>query len=436
VKKDATGSNNGASWFNAFTKVQLALNEAAAGRQIWVAAGNYQPDSVYNIPGATARQRHFRLQNNLAVFGGFAGNEADTFDLSGRDLVAHETILDGDLNNNGLDDNDCYHLFFHPSGLGLSNTAILDGFTIRGANADGADPFGRGGGMYNISNSPSVRNSVFKENNALNGGGMSNSGSCSPQFYNCLFVNNSATQGGGGVYNSSGSNPAFTNCTFASNTSLTGGGIVHSGPGNTVLNNCIIWGNTATASTNPGNQFFIDQGTVTLNYTCYSDTIGDVYLSNGGTLIAGNNNITVSPMFLYAANGDFRIFGDSPCVNTGSNGFNTESIDVRGETRIQGGMIDRGAYEWTSGVDPALHLFTWTGVISTDWNTPGNWTSNAVPGPSDDVYIPDVPNDPVVNQSLSAPAACHHLTVNKTAVFTIQQDKALVVYGVFTISND
>jgi hypothetical protein len=253
VKSNATGNNDGSSWSNAFTGLQSSLDEAVAGNQVWVTGGTYLPVSTYGIPLPTSRHKHFRMKNNLGIFGGFAGIEADTCDLAERDLVTNETILSGDLNDNGTDNNDCYHLFFHPSGLGLLNTAILDGFTIRGANANGADPYARGGGMYNISNSPGVRNCIFKENYALNGGGLSNSGSCAPQFYNCLFVNNSATPGGGGVYTSSGSNPAFTNCTFAGNTALTGGGIVHSGLSNTVLNNCIIWGNTATAGTNPGN---------------------------------------------------------------------------------------------------------------------------------------------------------------------------------------
>ena len=434
VKSDATGTNNGSSWGNAFTSLKSSLDEAVAGNQIWVAAGKYLPESAYNIPAATNRHKHFRMKNNLGIFGGFAGMEADSFDLSERDLVTHETVLSGDLNNNGTDHNDCYHLFYHPAGLGLTNTAILDGFSVMGGNTDGDDPFVSGGGMYNISNSPMIRNCIFKENNAKHGGGLGNASSSSPQFVNCLIVNNTAAFSGGGIINSSASGPVFINCTLAGNSASAGGGILNSDNSDPVFDNCIIWGNRATGNGNPGNQLYIDQGAVTLNYSCYSDTTGDVYLTNGGTLIAGNNNITVSPLFIYAANGDFRIFGDSPCVNTGDNGFNTESMDVRGETRIRDGIIDRGAYEWTSGVDPALHLFTWTGAVSTDWNTPGNWTSDAVPGPSDDVYIPDVVNDPVVNQSLSAPAACNNLTINKTTVLTILQYKGLVVYGNLVIT--
>ncbi|MCX6266272.1 MAG: right-handed parallel beta-helix repeat-containing protein, partial [Bacteroidetes bacterium] len=435
VKSNASGINNGSSWNNAFTSLQPALDDAVAGNQIWVSSGKYLPSSIYDIPAPTNRSKHFRMKNNLGIFGGFAGIEADTFDLSERDLVTNETILSGDMNNNGRDDFDCYHVFYHPSGLELTHTSILDGFSVTGGNANGNDPFASGGGLYNISTSPSIRNCIFKDNWGLNGGGVGNAVSSSPELVNCLVVSDTAVNGGGGVYNSSGSCPVFINCTMTANSAQTGGGVFTSGSGAPVLNNCIIWGNSATGTGMSGKQFAIDQGTVTLNYSCYSDTTGDIYLTNGGNLIASNQNITDDPLLVRAANDDFRIFGDSPCVNTGSNGFDPEPIDVRGETRIQGGIIDRGAYEWTNGIDPASHVFTWTGAVSNDWNTPGNWTSGAVPGQTDDVYIPDVANDPVINQSSSEPATCNNLTIKSTTVLTILQEKALIVYGDLTITQ-
>jgi hypothetical protein len=173
-----------------------------------------------------------------------------------------------------------------------------------------------------------------------------------------------------------------------------------------------------------------------LNYTCYSDTTGDIYLTNGGTLNAAGNNITDNPLFIFAANGDFRIFGDSPCVNTGSNGFNTESVDVRGETRVSDGVIDRGAYEWTAGVDPANLTLTWTGLVSSDWNTAGNWEINRVPTAGDDVVIPVVTTQyPVVNEAPATPAVCNNLSITSGATVTIAAGKALMVNGNLNINT-
>ena len=39
VKHDASGTNDGSSWENAFTDMQSAFTDAVSGDQIWVAAG-------------------------------------------------------------------------------------------------------------------------------------------------------------------------------------------------------------------------------------------------------------------------------------------------------------------------------------------------------------------------------------------------------------
>lgn len=57
----------------------------------------------------------------------------------------------------------------------------------------------------------------------------------------------------------------------------------------------------------------------------------------------------------------------------------------------------------------------WTGAISTDWHTAGNWSTNSVPTAARDVVIPAAPpNQPV----LSAAAACQNLTINGGASLT------------------
>ena len=72
---------------------------------------------------------------------------------------------------------------------------------------------------------------------------------------------------------------------------------------------------------------------------------------------------------------------------------------------------------------------TWTGSLSTDWNTAGNWSSNVVPTDSDNVIVPDVTNDPIVNEDPGTPAVCYGLTIETGAVLTIAAGKALIVNG-------
>ena len=76
---------------------------------------------------------HFTLKNGVAVYGGFGGTEdPTTFNLEYRDFEINETILSGI--NPGIPFHippyRVYHVFYHPEGTNLDETAVLDGFTI------------------------------------------------------------------------------------------------------------------------------------------------------------------------------------------------------------------------------------------------------------------------------------------------------------------
>lgn len=374
VTTTGAGAKNGLNWGDAFEGLQAALNVAVSSDEIWVAAGTYKPTQDYDLGDeSNPRLYHFRMINGVAIYGGFAGTEISIGERDNYGLgEANETILSGDLNNNGYDNSDSYHVFFHPNGLGLTSSAVLDGFTIKGGNADGpshttgggmyndassptltnctftsnrADDYG--GGMYNLSSSPIITNCIFTLNETWNfGGGMYNDSS-SPTITNCLFTSNSANFGGG--MNNNSSNATLTNCTFTSNSaSENGGGLSISG--NTTLNNCIVWGNTAATT---AKQFDISDGTTTLNYCCYGNASGDVVVTSG-TFAPDGNCITTDPKFtgtFLSAVYPYSITGISPCKNAGNNTYNSETYDVRGQVRIQDVTIDMGAYEWTNGID-------------------------------------------------------------------------------------
>ena len=97
---------------------------------------------------------------------------------------------------------------------GETSATVLSGFTITGGDATGD-----GGGMYNVSSSPTVTNCSFSSNTTnRNGGGMSNVSS-SPTVTNCSFSGNHANNWGSGMSNYSDSSPTVTNCSFSGNTS-------------------------------------------------------------------------------------------------------------------------------------------------------------------------------------------------------------------------
>jgi len=74
----------------------------------------------------------------------------------------------------------------------------------------------------------------------------------------------------------------------------------------------------------------------------------------------------------------------------------------------------------------------WTGNQSTDWNIPGNWSNAVVPDGNRDIEIPDVANDPVVNQPVTNPAVCRNLLIKNGAKLTIANEKALTINGSLT----
>ncbi len=245
IDSTATPGGDGTAWATAFTDLQDALDDVVnvgTPCEIWVAAGTYTPTAEHG--GTGPRYSSFQMMNDVGIYGGFAGGETAR---SQRNWQTNATILNGDSGIPGYPLDDCYHVFYHPSGLDLNETAILDGFIITGGNADGpSDIHQEGGGMYNSSSSPTLTNCTFSSNTAnSNGGGICNSSS-SPTLTSCAFFDNTADWSGSGIYNSSSSSPILTDCNFSGNISnVHGGGICNYSYSSPTLTDCTFSGNTA-----------------------------------------------------------------------------------------------------------------------------------------------------------------------------------------------
>jgi predicted outer membrane repeat protein len=162
VNVAATGANDGSSWANAYTSLPSALTAANSGDEIWVASGTYRPTTTTN------RGVSFALKNGVGIYGGFLGTETSR---SQRDPAANVTILSGDIGTPGSSSDNSYHVVTADSTVTAS--AVLDGSTITGGNADGlpASNQDRGGGMWVNAGAPTVSHCIFTSNSASEKGG-------------------------------------------------------------------------------------------------------------------------------------------------------------------------------------------------------------------------------------------------------------------------
>lgn len=140
VKNDASGENDGGSWTDAYTDLQVALANASATDEIWVCGGTTVSPRIYKPvpppPASQDRTTSFSIPVGFKVFGGFAGTEGEE-ERHLRNEFTNLTILDGDIGTANVASDNSYHVVYFDD---LSEgTTVLSGFTIRNGNADGTD---------------------------------------------------------------------------------------------------------------------------------------------------------------------------------------------------------------------------------------------------------------------------------------------------------
>lgn len=192
-----------------------------------------------------------------------------------------------------------------------SNSASYDGGGMRGALANdctivGNTASGNGGGVYE----GTVTRCAISANTAVFGGGI-----WQATANNCLVVSNTADYGGGMCYGTA------NNCTFSDNAAdVTGGGALYG-----TANNCVLWYNAPRNVT----------GTV-CRFSCASDV---AHAANGCT--------TNEPLFANRPDGNYRVSGASACIDSGTNSYAPGVLDLDRTPRIEGPIVDMGAYEWS-----------------------------------------------------------------------------------------
>ena len=331
VDVDATGSNDGTSWANAFRDLQDALAIAGPGSEIRVAQGVYTPQSGDKTP-IFDRNATLQLRNGVTVRGGYAG--FGEIDPDARDVQAYPTVLSGDLTGNdganfGGNEENCYHVV---TGTGTNPSAVLDGFVVTAGNANGPDvdgewvPVQHGGGLYNGSGSPTVIDCVFVGNSAIgDGGGVYNYQGSNPTFVGCDFTANAAQ----GMANWFGSSPTLTDCSFTANTN---GGMQNFDACNPVLVDCRFTANRAESGFGGGMQ----------NQRGSRPTLDDcVFEANfssqrGGALyLADHSNAVLNNCTFYANQATW--FGGAVSSEVSSPTFN--NCTFRDNEAVDGGAV-------------------------------------------------------------------------------------------------
>jgi len=213
----------------------------------------------------------------------------------------------GTLNNSTLRSNSAGYYGGGASDGTLINCTLVDnwGFEHGGGASDGT-----------------LINCTLTGNSAGYYGG----GSADCMLTNCMLTDNSAGNDGGGA-----GGCTLHSCTLTGNSAFGshfGGG----GASFCALTNCIVYYNTATGR---GPNYYES----TLDYCCTTP------LPDTGT-----GNITNEPAFVDLAAGNYRLQCYSACVDAGTNqGWMAGAVDLDGNPRISGNVVDIGAYEYQCG---------------------------------------------------------------------------------------
>lgn len=384
VKPVASGNGSGSSWANASADLQAMINASSSGQQIWVAAGTYRPNRRADATATiTANNRYnaFVLKSGVKIYGNFAGTENL---LSQRVLsnTANASILSGDFSSNdsetsfGSHSENAYHVVVS---AGAVTTAELNGFTIRGGNANGSTSttisvnsqpvsIGYGGGMYCATSSPILTNLKVLRNQGTYGGGFFFISSL-PALTSSIIMGNNGTNRGGGIYNDTASANTFTNLVIAGNTSASsGGGGIYCNNAPVTLSHVTVSANNSTSAhamrlvgsnTTIRNSIIYGNSTSTVIAGSISTSSSTVTVTNSvisWTPTAGDGNLQYDPKFTNAplsntapfTVADYTLLSTSPAINIGNNTYTPSGIttDLAGNPRTYNTTTDAGAYEY------------------------------------------------------------------------------------------
>jgi len=193
-----------------------------------------------------------------------------------------------------------------------------------------------GGGISCISSSPTISNNTISKNSTTDRGGGISCNSSSPVIDNNIISENITGVAGGGI-SCWRSNPRISNNEISRNVSKgVAGGIALSYHTVGTIINCTIYRNSAEGEWHGHGGGGVFKGSYPADPTIVLNTIiwrnlpeqmyvhaanwVDITYSNIQDGWPGEGNIGADPLFVDAANGDYHLRDDSPCIGAGFEG--------------------------------------------------------------------------------------------------------------------
>jgi len=336
-----------------YATIQAALDAVQDGSYVVVAEGTY----------TGAGNRDLDTKGTYVFLMSQGGPSACVIDCQdlGRGFYIHsgetnDTVIQGFTVRNGLAASNGGAVFCQNAGPLIRNCIVE-------CSKVGA---GNGGGIY-CDSSGGVRfvNCIIRDNvvpagDLVSGGGICIEDTSSAEMVNCLIVDNSAEGGnlGGGGVAVIATDITMTSCTVAGNYSGTlafgGGGGILCRAGTVNFNNSIVWGNeqvndftqeinirvTTFYPSSPNPEF--DANASCLDISMNPTIVDRTFLSPDADCVSAD------PIYVDAANGDYRLQVTSPVRDEGINGFIPSDVttDLDGNPRIANTTVDMGAYEY------------------------------------------------------------------------------------------
>lgn len=246
---------------------------------------------------------------------------------------------------------------------------------------------GAGLGFLSLSNGinePTVRSCNLFDNYATEQGGAmifigsGNGVSCNARVQNCLVYANNSGDVGGAIYawgvTTGAASPEFLNCTFTNNRATNIAGVIATEDNGSlqskpIFRNSILWGNNASqfrvATTNNKFAGLILEDCILQGGSCTAECDGPTQC---------NNLVFAGPQFVNPFS-DFHIQPTSPAVDAGVNGYLPVGLteDLDGNARVVGPNVDFGCYEYFTPCHPTP--IAYVNHAATGNNDGSNWAN-------------------------------------------------------------